>query len=61
MIKHFRKEHIIRSFNLADGSYEDQTYFTNNFPSINAAKRASRQIGLGKVRVVEKLPEQPTN
>lgn len=67
MIMHFRKGHIIRSFEIdADGigTFEDKAYFTNTepkVPSINAAKRASRRIGLCQVRKVEKFPEQPTS
>lgn len=52
---HFRKDHVIRSFN-EDGTFTDTPYFTGKIPSINAAKRASRGIGLHKVAKVDKLP-----
>lgn len=47
-----------------DGTYTDKTYFDPNrpdFPSINAAKRASRKLqaehGAGCLRAVSKFPK----
>jgi hypothetical protein len=64
--KFLRMKHIIRTLN-PDGSHEDQHYThgkaPDQRPSISAAKRASRQLqvanggmGMGSLRVVEKLP-----
>lgn len=58
---HFRKDHTIRSFN-EDGTFTDQSFFTGDgpfkAPSINAAKRASRAIGLHKVARCTRLPTE---
>lgn len=61
--KFFRKDHIIREFT-SDSEFTDHVCLTNKQPSINAAKRKSREMqtanggmGNGALRVVEKLPE----
>ncbi len=61
----FRKGHIIRVFTPSDDgngfTYEDRHFLRgpdgHKIPAINQAKRASRLIGLGKVRNVDVLPE----
>ena len=60
--KYYRKAHIIRTIN-EDGSFADEPCMTNGAPSINAAKRRSRELqnkagglGNGSLRVVEKFP-----
>lgn len=49
---HFRKGHVIRSFN------EDGTFTDAVFASINEAKFASRAIGLHKVARCTRLPTE---
>ena len=73
-IFHFRKVKTLRSFGEAESSvsarsaamaakeappepiyeFEDKTY-----ESVNLAKKASRKLGLGKVRNVDTLPYAP--
>ena len=64
--KFFRKGHIIREF-ISESEFTDHVCLMNKQPSINAAKRKSREIqaanggmGNGSLRVVEKLPESIT-
>lgn len=54
---HFRKNHIIRSFN-EDGTFRDREFEDkHHLPSINEAKKYSRVVlGLHKVAKVSKLP-----
>jgi len=61
--KFYRKGHIIREFH-TDTEFTDHICLTNKLPSINEAKRRSSAfqranggLGMGSLRVVEKLPD----
>lgn len=59
-IEYLRKGATIRTLN-EDGTHEDKTYFDPNnpkYPSINAAKRASRELPMGSLKVVTKFPRE---
>ena len=56
--KYLRKNHVIATVTTNDGITE-VTHAV--YDSINAAKRASRKLGLGVVQNVPKLPAQQTS
>ena len=58
-IKAFRKGKTLRVFLGDDVILPGPTFDDKTYESVNLAKKASRKLGLGKVRNVDTLPYAP--